>query len=587
MAFKTLQLPPGIERNGTPFETPNRWWDMSQVRWISGTMQPIGGWQRHTPAPLNSPPRAFHVWRDNNTARAVLAGTDEKLYVDESGEFHDITPIDYIGPGAVQPVGGYGTGPYGDDDYGTPRSTPSPIYSPYGTLTFGQWGEDVIICSNTDGRLLYYDQSNPLDVPKAIGPSYSPVDTGDFTGSISATTLTVTAVASGAIALDDKVTGMGVSPGTIITAFLSGTGGTGTYTVSISQTVGSVSMLSFNQTTTGAPVSNTGVIVTAERHVMAIGMSGNPKMIGWSSKEDHTDWNFASLTNTAGFLQLSSRTPLLYAVTVAEGSLVFSYTDVFLIRYVGQPSIYGGTSPISDTAMFNPQSVATFSGKAAWPSRQGFQLYSGGYVQPLPCPFMAEILSGDDRYRMDPLWGAFRIHGAMNFKFPEIWWFYPSVGNSECNRYITWNYEENFWTWGELPRSAMSPADAYQYPLMGGTDGHIYSHENGDLANGVTRVGQIWAETGALSLGAGDRVMAVDQLQIATGRGYSNLNVYAYGSYAPEGQEYEEGPYVPRNDGYTDARFEYRDVRLKFLAAQDGNFSVGLIRMNVIPGGGR
>lgn len=587
MGFKTLQIPPGIERNTTAYDTPNRWWDMSQVRWISGTLQPIGGWQRQTEAPLNSPPRAFHVWRDNDAARAILCGTDEKLYVDDSGEFQDITPDDYLGPGSVLPVGGYGTGPYGDDTYGTPRSTPSPIYSPFGTLSFGQWGEDVVFCSNTDGRLLYYTQSAPLVPPVAIGPSYSPIATAEFTAGISTTTMTVSAVASGAISIGDRITGTGVTPGTVVTAFGTGLGGTGTYTVSISQTVGSVAMEAFNQTTTGAPVSNTSVIVTAERHLMAIGVSGNRKMIGWSSREDQTDWNFSSVTNTAGFLTLSSRSPLVYAVTVAEGTLVFSYTDVFLIRYVGQPSIYGGTSPISDTALFNPQSVAVFGGKAVWPSRQGFQLYSGGYVQPLACPVMSDILTGDDAIRMDPLWGQFRIHGAHIFSRPEIWWFYPSVGHTECNRYIAWNYEENFWFWGELPRSAMAPADAYQYPLMGGTDGHIYSHENGVLANGASRVGQIWAETGALSVGNGDNVISIDQMQIATGRGYANLNVEFTGVYAPEGQEYLEGPFVPRDDGYTDCRLEYRDVRMKLIAAQDGNFSVGVIRLNVIPGGQR
>lgn len=585
MSFKTLQIPPGIERNGTPYETPNRWWDMSQVRWISGTLQPIGGWQRQTLDPLDSPPRAFHVWRDNGTARAILAGSDEKIYVDNSGEFQDITPDSYMGPGAVQPVGGYGTGPYGSEEYGTARSTPSPIYSPYGILSFGQWGQDVIICSNTDGRLLYYKQDAPLAAPVAIGPSYSPADTAEFTASISTTTMTVSAVASGAIQIGDKITGVGVSTGTVVTAFGTGLGGTGTYTVSISQTVGSITMEAFNQITTGAPVSNTAVIVTPERHVMAIGASGNQKMIAWSSREDQTDWNFSSVTNTAGFLQLSSRTPLLYAVPVAEGTLVFSYTDVFLIRYVGQPSIYGGTSPISDTALFNPQSVAVFGGRAVWPSRQGFQLYTGGSVQPLPCPIMADLMEGE--YAMDPLWGPFRIHGCHNAKYPEIWWFYPSVGNTECNRYIGWNYVENVWFWGELARSAMSPADAFQYPLMGGTDGHIYSHENGVLANGASRVGQIWSETGALSLGAGDNVIHIDQLQIATGKGFGNLHVTFHGVYAPEGQEYIEGPHVPSDDGCTYCRLEYRDVRIKFTNAQDGNFSIGTIRMNVIPGGQR
>lgn len=65
-----------------------------------------------------------------------------------------------------------------------------------------------------------------------------------LTGSISASTLTVTAVTDGEIGVGDTVTGAGVAQGTTITALGTGTGGTGTYAVSISQTVSSTAMLS-------------------------------------------------------------------------------------------------------------------------------------------------------------------------------------------------------------------------------------------------------------------------------------------------------------------------------------------------------
>lgn len=68
---------------------------------------------------------------------------------------------------------------------------------------------------------------------------------GTFTGAISGTTLTVTG-ASGSpnLAIGDFIIGSGVStnPNTMITAFGSGTGGNGTYTVSVSQSVGPISM---------------------------------------------------------------------------------------------------------------------------------------------------------------------------------------------------------------------------------------------------------------------------------------------------------------------------------------------------------
>ena len=63
-----------------------------------------------------------------------------------------------------------------------------------------------------------------------------------FTGSIAGTTLTVSAVTFGAIAVNDPVYGVDVATGTTVTALGSGTGGTGTYTVSASQTIGSQQM---------------------------------------------------------------------------------------------------------------------------------------------------------------------------------------------------------------------------------------------------------------------------------------------------------------------------------------------------------
>lgn len=62
------------------------------------------------------------------------------------------------------------------------------------------------------------------------------------TGSISGTTLTVSAVSSGQLAVGAFITGTGVAANTRITALGTGTGGTGTYTVSTSQTVASTSI---------------------------------------------------------------------------------------------------------------------------------------------------------------------------------------------------------------------------------------------------------------------------------------------------------------------------------------------------------
>ena len=78
--------------------------------------------------------------------------------------------------------------------------------------------------------------------------------TAVFTASTSATTLTVSSVSSGTLAIGQSLYGVGVLAETVITALGSGTGGAGTYTINRSQTVAAESM---NSATVGAVVTAT------------------------------------------------------------------------------------------------------------------------------------------------------------------------------------------------------------------------------------------------------------------------------------------------------------------------------------------
>ncbi len=71
-----------------------------------------------------------------------------------------------------------------------------------------------------------------------------------FTGSISGTTLTITALTSGAISVGMTLTGAGVTTGTAITSLGTGVGGNtasalGTYSVNMSQTVGPITFTAY------------------------------------------------------------------------------------------------------------------------------------------------------------------------------------------------------------------------------------------------------------------------------------------------------------------------------------------------------
>lgn len=45
MPYLELEIPPGLYRNGTQFQSRGRWYDGSLVRWHGGATQPVGGWK--------------------------------------------------------------------------------------------------------------------------------------------------------------------------------------------------------------------------------------------------------------------------------------------------------------------------------------------------------------------------------------------------------------------------------------------------------------------------------------------------------------------------------------------------------------
>lgn len=89
--------------------------------------------------------------------------------------------------------------------------------------------------------------------------------TAVFTGTISGTTLTVTAVKNGTIGVSQSLFGVGIAQETVITGLGTGSGGVGTYTINISQTVSTAETM--NSTAVAAvftgTISATTLSVTA------------------------------------------------------------------------------------------------------------------------------------------------------------------------------------------------------------------------------------------------------------------------------------------------------------------------------------
>jgi hypothetical protein len=149
-----LQLPPGVYKNGTEYQSKGRWNDANLVRWYEGTMRPVGGWRKRQTTQISGRPSGLIAWRDNSGDRWIAIGTHTKLYaLNEAGTTKEITPSGFTA-GIADAVSrlGYGYGVYGGFAYGVARPDVGSI-EPATTWSLDTWGQNLVACSSSDGKL--------------------------------------------------------------------------------------------------------------------------------------------------------------------------------------------------------------------------------------------------------------------------------------------------------------------------------------------------------------------------------------------------------------------------------------------------
>ena len=178
--------------------------------------------------------------------------------------------------------------------------------------------------------------------------------TAVFTGTISGTTLTVTAVKNGTIGVAQSLFGVGITQETIITALGTGSGGVGTYTINISQTVSTAELM--NSTAVAAvftgTISATTLSVTAVssgtiylgQTVQGAGVTGNTVITALGSNivlsqtivSGGTGYALNDQVTVVGGVYGS--TPQVYTVsTITTGGVVSGLTVYSQGAYTTQP----------------------------------------------------------------------------------------------------------------------------------------------------------------------------------------------------------------------------------------------------------
>ena len=210
-----------------------------------------------------------------------------------------------------------------------------------------------------------------------IGTTNSNVESV-FTGSISTTTLNVTAMLSGdSLVLGQYISGSNVTTGSYITAFVTGAGGTGTYTVSASSTASSTTMYASGNSGLGDPSPmEVGVgplgreyvwdLIPQTLQVANIAASQTPSASGNLTLTAGTSAKSVTRTDGTSVIQLDVARALQVVTGTATGSTLagvattgtggqISFTSnasVFTGQYVTVTGTAGGTGAI--TGYSNP-----------------------------------------------------------------------------------------------------------------------------------------------------------------------------------------------------------------------------------------
>ena len=356
-----------------------------------------------------------------------------------------------------------------------------------------------------------------------------------------------------------------------------------------------------------APINNSAILVSKQRHLFAFGAGGNKRKIQWSHSEAETTWT-ATSTNQAGSFEIDTAGEIMAGKTVGDRILVWTSTDLHAVDWIGPPYIYGRKKIGDACGAISNRAMIAVGDKAFWMSQGGFFQYQGS-VQPLKCDVQDYIFKDINRVQDS------KIYASMNPEFFEVTWWYASSTSDEILKYAIYNYAENWWSTGELCRTAFATGSpgVFDNPIGIADDGKVYEHEidissnkrttsqialtNADVSDfdrklvtgtdATTDVGLCFAEA-VMEISDGDNITNLTQLITDTsGVGDNGMRFKFKTSYTPNGTESTSTKYDLATDGYTDIREQGRQFTYRVESGFDQYWEIGSIRAEVSPGGRR
>ena len=148
---------------------------------------------------------------------------------------------------------------------------------------------------------------------------------------------------------------------------------------------------------------------------------------------------------------------------------------------------------------------------------------------------------------------------------------------------MIWNYVDNVWSIGQMDRGCWIDQGVFDYPIACDSSGNVYQHDSTTLSNSENLGGAVpYAQSGPIEIGNGDNYVQCNQiLPDEEANTLPGVVISFTGRFTPLGAETDFGNFTFNSDGYTDARFTARQVRMKVTGTTNQQFQVGNIRLDL------
>jgi hypothetical protein len=524
--LKSLTLKPGVNRESTRYAAEGTWFETDKVRFSFGLPEKIGGWQRISADTYLGVARSLTNWATLSGQNLLAVGTNLKYYIERGGEYFDVTPIRLTtaaGGATFAAVNGSAVLTVTSASHGAQQGdyvTFSAAVSLGGNITATVLNQEYVVLSVLTGNTFTITATataNASDVGNGGGATVAAyqISVGNeievpFSG-WSAGRWGFGTWGFGGVTLAPMRIWSQSNSGPDL--FFTYRGGEPFYwDASTGVTTRAVYVSSLGGASDVPVISNIAFVSDVLRFAFCFGANEigdtalDPMLIRWSDQEDVANWTPTAL-NQAGSLRLSQGTEIVAVRQARQEVLVWTDSAVYGLQYLGAPEVWGAQLLGSNTTVISPNATIYANNVAYWMGINTFYYYDGS-VKTLPCTVRSYVFNDINSAQFN------QVICGTNEPFDEVWWFYPSAGSTQNNRYVVYNYIENIWYYGNLSRSAWIDADLRDYPIAATYSNNLVFHEFGVDSNELGTANPIIATitSGEFDIDEGDRFMMINRI---------------------------------------------------------------------------